>query len=71
LQVIKITKRLHKNNKAKVYSPRLPSVFLAQLNKSEFAAFQEKYENLQVLLSKRSLLYEVDFGANVLGLSPS
>lgn len=28
--------------KAKIYSPRLPSVFLAQLNKSEFAAFQEK-----------------------------
>lgn len=26
--------------KAKVYSPRLPSVFLSQLNKNEFAAFQ-------------------------------
>jgi penicillin-binding protein 2 len=44
LQVIKNHKRrLHKTiAKAKVYSPRLPSVFLAQLNKSEFAAFQEK-----------------------------
>jgi penicillin-binding protein 2 len=38
-----------------------------QLNKSEFAAFQEKYENLPVLLSKRSRDYEVDFGANVFG----
>ena len=28
--------------KAKVYSPRLPSVFLPQLNKLEYAAFQEK-----------------------------
>jgi penicillin-binding protein 2 len=53
LQVIKNHKEDYIKTiaKAKVYSPRLPSVFL-QLNKSEFAAFQEKYENLQVLLSK-------------------
>ncbi|MGO4905647.1 penicillin-binding protein 2 [Flavobacterium sp. W20_MBD1_R3] len=55
--------------KAKIYSPRLPSVFLSQLNKSEFAAFQEKirkYEGFYV--QKRSLRdYEVAFGANVFG----
>ena len=30
-----------KIEKAKIYSPRLPSVFLPQLNKLEYAAFQE------------------------------
>jgi penicillin-binding protein 2 len=69
-KLLKITKGLHKTiAKAKVYSPRLPSVFLAQLNKSEFAAFQEK-RKFRVLLSKRSLRdYEVDFGQMYLGLS--
>ena len=33
---------IKKINKAKVYSPMLPSVFLPQLNKLEYAAFQEK-----------------------------
>ena len=32
--------------KANVYSPRLPSIFLPQLSKREFAAFQEKNEAL-------------------------
>ncbi len=55
--------------KAKVYSPRLPSVFLAQLNKSEFAAFQEKIRKFEgFYVQKRSLRdYEVDFGANIFG----
>jgi penicillin-binding protein 2 len=55
--------------KAKVYSPRLPSVFLSQLNKVEFAAFQEKIRNYEgFYFQKRSLRdYEVDFGANVFG----
>ena len=41
--LLKITKEdfLKKIAKAKVYSPRLPSVFLSQLNKKEYAAFQE------------------------------
>jgi penicillin-binding protein 2 len=54
LQVIKNHKEDYIKNNSQSFSvtPRLPSVFLAQLNKSEFAAFQEKYENLQVLLSK-------------------
>lgn len=55
--------------KAKVYSPRLPSVFLAQLNKLEFAAFQEKIRNYEgFYFQKRSLRdYEVDSGANIFG----
>ncbi|RED25340.1 penicillin-binding protein 2 [Flavobacterium cutihirudinis] len=55
--------------KAKVYSPRLPSVFLAQLNKSEFAAFQEKIRKFEgFYFQKRSLRdYEVDYGANIFG----
>src|SRR5690606_21137425 len=42
--ILNITKDefLKKIAKAKVYSPRLPSVFLPQLNKIEYAAFQEK-----------------------------
>tara|TARA_R110002124_G_scaffold33268_10_gene110712 strand:+ start:8244 stop:8735 length:492 start_codon:yes stop_codon:yes gene_type:complete len=72
-QLLNITKEdyIKKIAKAKVYSPRLPSVFLSQLNKSEFAAFQEKIRKFPgFYFQKRSLRdYEVDFGANVLGLS--
>jgi len=55
--------------KAKVYSPRLPSVFLPQLNKAEFAAFQEKIRKFPgFYIQKRSLRdYQVKFGANVFG----
>lgn len=55
--------------KAKVFSPRLPSVFLPQLNKKEFAAFQEKVRKFQgFYIQKRSLRdYQVKFGANVFG----
>lgn len=55
--------------KAKVYSPRLPSVFLPQLNKLEFAAFQEKIRKFPgFYIQKRSLRdYQVAFGANVFG----
>ena len=55
--------------KAKIYSPRLPSVFLSQLNKSEFAAFQEKIRKYEgFYFQKRSLRdYEVNFGANIFG----
>lgn len=55
--------------KAKVYSPRLPSVFLPQLSKKEFAAFQEKirrYKGFDIV--KRSLRdYQVSTGANIFG----
>jgi penicillin-binding protein 2 len=70
-QLLNITKKDYIKTlaKAKVYSPRLPSVFLPQLNKSEFAAFQEKIRKFEgFYFQKRSLRdYEVDFGANVFG----
>ncbi|SDW99863.1 penicillin-binding protein 2 [Flavobacterium degerlachei] len=70
-QLLNITKEdfIKTIAKAKIYSPRLPSVFLPQLNKSEFAAFQEKIRKFEgFYVQKRSLRdYEVDFGANVFG----
>jgi penicillin-binding protein 2 len=55
--------------KAKKYSPMLPSVFLSQLNKKEYAAFQEKQRNFPGFeVVKRSLRdYQVHVGANVFG----
>ncbi len=70
-QLLDLTKEdfIKKIAKAKVYSPRLPSVFLPQLNKSEYAAFQEKIRKFEgFYIQKRSLRdYEVDFGANIFG----
>ncbi|MFN3753178.1 penicillin-binding protein 2 [Flavobacterium sp.] len=69
--LLNITKEdfLKKIEKAKVYSPRLPSVFLAQLNKKEYAAFQEMQRKFNgFYIQKRSLRdYQVGFGANVFG----
>ncbi|MFZ4678760.1 MAG: penicillin-binding protein 2 [Flavobacterium sp.] len=69
--LLKITKEdfLKKIAKAKVYSPRLPSVFLSQLNKKEYAAFQEiQRKFVGFYIQKRSLRdYQVAFGANVFG----
>jgi penicillin-binding protein 2 len=56
--------------KANVYSPRLRSVFLPQLNKSEYAALQEKMRKFEpgFEVVKRSLRdYQVKVGANVFG----
>jgi penicillin-binding protein 2 len=55
--------------KARVYSPVLPSVFLPQLNKKEFAAFQEKIRRFKGFdIVKRSLRdYQTDAGANIFG----
>lgn len=55
--------------KAKVYSPLLPSVFLPQLNKKEFAAFQEKIRRFKGFdIVKRSLRdYQTNVGANIFG----
>ena len=70
-QLLNITKEdfIQKIEKAKIYSPRLPSVFMSQLNKSEFAAFQEKIRKYEgFYFQKRSLRdYEVAFGANIFG----
>ena len=70
-RILQITKEefLKKIEKAKVYSPRLPSLFLAQLNKEEFAAFQEKIRKYNgFYIQKRSLReYQTKHGANVFG----
>ena len=70
-KLLSITKEdfLKKIAKAKIYSPRLRSVFLAQLNKTEFAAFQEKARKFPGFeIQKRSLRdYQTTAGANVFG----
>jgi penicillin-binding protein 2 len=70
-QLLNITKEdfIKKIQKAKVYSPILRSVFLPQLNKMEYAAFQEKIRKFPGFqIQKRSLRdYQVTCGANVFG----
>src|SRR5690606_25238824 len=53
----------------KTYSPRLPSVFVPQLSKAEYALLQEKMRKYEgFYIQKRSLRhYETSVGANVLG----
>ncbi|MES2487182.1 MAG: penicillin-binding protein 2 [Bacteroidota bacterium] len=55
--------------KANIYSPRLPSIFLPQLSKKEFAAFQEKIRRFKGFdIVKRSLRdYQVSIASNVFG----
>ncbi|WP_242092828.1 peptidoglycan D,D-transpeptidase FtsI family protein [Aestuariivivens sediminicola] len=55
--------------KAYHYSPRLPSVFVAQLSKEDYAVLQEKMRKYQgFYIQKRSLRhYQTTIGANVLG----
>jgi penicillin-binding protein 2 len=70
-RILQITKPefLEKIAKAKIYSPRLPSLFLPQLNKMEFAGFQEKIRKYNgFYIQKRSLReYQTKNGANVFG----
>ena len=56
-------------NRAKRYSPRLPSVFLAHLSKEDYAMLTEKMRKYQgFYIQKRSLRdYQTSIGANVLG----
>ncbi len=55
--------------KARVYSPRLPSVFVAHLSKEDYAVLQEKMRKFDgFYIQKRSLRhYQTTIGANVLG----
>jgi penicillin-binding protein 2 len=55
--------------KAKVYSPRLPSVLVPQLSKADYARLQEKMRKYEgFYIQKRSLrYYDTNSGANVLG----
>ena len=61
-----LVKRL---DKAKIYSPRLPSVVVPQLTKSEYAYLQEKMRKYEgFYIQKRSLRdYHTSNGSNVLG----
>ena len=56
-------------DKAKIYSPRLPSVVIPQLSKSEYAVLQEKMRKYEgFYIQKRSLRdYHTDHAASVLG----
>ncbi|GHC47721.1 penicillin-binding protein 2 [Ulvibacter litoralis] len=69
--LLKITKKDFKEilAKARVYSPRLPSVVIPQLTKGEYAYLSEKmYKYEGFYIQKRSLRdYEVTHSANVLG----
>ncbi|MDT0651437.1 penicillin-binding protein 2 [Autumnicola edwardsiae] len=58
-----------KLDKAKIYSPMLPSVVVPQLTKGEYAYLQEKMRKYEgFYIQKRSLRdYQVDHSANVLG----
>ncbi len=60
---------LDKLHKARVYSPRLPSVLVHQLSKEDYARLQEKMRKYEgFYIQKRSLrYYNTDSGANVLG----
>ncbi len=70
--LLKITKKdfLKLITKATVYSPRLRSVFIPQLNKKEYAALQEKMHKYEpgFEVVKRSLRdYQIHVGANIFG----
>lgn len=69
--LLKITKEDFKRiyNKAYNYSPRLPSVFVPQLSKKDYAVLQEKMRKFDgFYIQKRSLRdYQTSIGANVLG----
>ncbi|WP_298503735.1 penicillin-binding protein 2 [uncultured Maribacter sp.] len=58
-----------KLKKARIYSPRLPSVLVHQLSKEDYARLQEKMRKYTgFYIQKRSLrYYDTNSGANVLG----
>ena len=69
--LLKITKEdfTSKFEKAYHYSPRLPSVFVPQLSKEDYATLQEKLRKFEgFYIQKRTLRdYQTNIGANVLG----
>lgn len=69
--MLNVTKEelVHTLDKAKIYSPRLPSVVIPQLTKSEYAYLQEKMRKYEgFYIQKRSLRnYHTENAANVLG----
>jgi len=69
--LLKIKKKdfIKKYKKSRKYSPRIPSVFLAQLSKNDYAYLQEKmYKYKGFFIQKRTLRqYPLKSAANVLG----
>ncbi|SDB53154.1 penicillin-binding protein 2 [Flavobacteriaceae bacterium MAR_2010_188] len=69
--LLKIEKDVFKEKyqKAYTYSPRLPSVFVPQLSKEDYAVLQERMRKYKgFYIQKRSLRkYQTTIGANVLG----
>lgn len=69
--LLKITREDYnkKLNRATNYSPRLPSPFVTQLSKKDYAVLQEKMRKFEgFYIQKRSLRsYQTNIGANVLG----
>ncbi|TJY37012.1 penicillin-binding protein 2 [Pontimicrobium aquaticum] len=69
--LLKITKEdfIKKYDRAYTYSPRLPSPFVPQLSKKDYAVLQEKmWKYKGFYIQKRSLRdYQTTIGANVLG----
>ncbi len=70
-RLLKITNEEFKEilRKARVYSPRLPSVVVPQLNKADYASLSEKMHKYEgFYIQRRSLReYQVDHSANVMG----
>ena len=62
-------KFVEKLRKARIYSPRLPSVLVPQLSKEDYAVLQEKMRKYEgFYIQKRSLrYYDTPSAANVLG----
>src|SRR5210317_2173976 len=62
-------KFVQKLRKARIYSPRLPSVLVPQLSKEDYARLQEKMRKYEgFYIQKRSLrYYDTKAAANVLG----
>lgn len=69
LLVISKEELIKRLNKARHYSPRLPSPVVAQLSKIEYASLQEKIRKFKgFYIQKRSSRdYQTTIGANVLG----
>ncbi len=70
-KLLNVTKEdfIKKYKKAKIFSPRLPSVFVPQLSKEEYAVLQEKMRKYEgFYIQKRSLRYYSEAtSANILG----
>ncbi len=69
--LLSITKEtfIKKIKKATIYSPRLPSLFIAQLSKKDYASFQEKERKFEGFYTQKRALrdYQVGYGANIFG----